>query len=638
MTTPQKEKILVMINDQQINYLLERVLRSIGYEVQACITREIARRELNSVNAASLVILGEQISDGVGIQFAGELLTDFPGIPIVFFVFRDSSELLKKALQIGVSDYLCLPLKSDDILRSIDNSLRKARLRRDWVIKEAKRATASLQRKIDELETLARLGRTVTGTLDLDHVLSAIVEAAVELIGAEEGSLLLLDQASGELYMRASRNFQEEFVRTFRLPIQDTLAGSVLRSGKPVIIDEKTPQKIKTAYLVHNLAYVALQENGRPIGVLGVDNRVQIRPIKDHDIKLLNALAEYAVIAIQNASLYKNISDEHKKLDTILNQIEDGVIVIDLDRRLMLVNQAAQDAFNLTGRSVLGMLFTDVFGQPELLELVGEHSSSNRAEFSSVDGRVFSAMLDEIPNLGVAITFHDVSHLKKLDRIKTDFVNTVSHDLRSPLTAILGYVELIERVGVITPQQKEYIQRVQGSVQNITSLVNDLLNLGRIEAGFDTRKENVAIDQLIRYTLDGSRKRMTDKDLKLVQDLPSKPLSILANPIQMRQMLENLLDNAIKYTPDAGTITVRIIEAQNQAILQVSDTGIGIPPVDLPYIFDKFYRASNVSGEVPGTGLGLSIVRSVVENHGGRIWVDSSPGMGTTFTAVFPLA
>ena len=638
MSSGQTEKIIIMISDSQVNYLLERVLKSIGYTVVITPDRPATLQEMATTTTPALVIVGEQHGSANGIDAAADILMQFPGIPVILFVYKDTPELLKKALQIGVSDYLCLPLKSDDILRSIQNSLQKAKQRRDWVLKEAKRATANLRRKVDDLETLSRLARTITSSLNLDSVLTAVVDAAVEMTGAEEGSLLLLEPSTGELYMRAARNFQQDFVRTFRLPIKDSLAGTVLRTGKPVVLDEKAPQKIKTTYLVKSLVYVPLQARGHVFGVLGVDNRLGEEPIKESDIKMLEAMAEYAVIAIENANLYSNISQEHKKLESILAQIEDGVIVIDYDYRIVMVNQIAQSIFNLVGKATAGMAFNDVFSHAELVELVssGAKNGFSRGEINSPDGRVFSAYMTDIPSLGLAVTMHDITHLKKLDRIKSDFVNTVSHDLRSPLTAILGFSELIERAGEINTTQKDYVRRIQGSVQNITVLVDDLLNLGRIEAGFDSRKENVAVDQVIRYAVENFRKRITDKSLNLVLDIPAGIPLVFANPVQVRQMVENMLDNATKYTPNGGLITIRAGVTQSQIVIQFMDTGMGIPALDLPYIFDKFYRSSS-SADIPGTGLGLAIVRSIVENHNGRIWVDSTVGVGSTFTIVLPL-
>ncbi len=638
MSTNQKETILVVISDSQVTFLLERVLKSTGYNVAVSLDSAAAQKELDSGSPA-LMILGEQLSDGDGLEFATSVLHQYPAVPIVLFVKSDQPEVLKNALRLGLSDYLCLPLKADEVLKSVQNGLMRTRLRREWVLQEAQRATSGLQKRLDELETLTRLGRSITGTLDLDSVLLLLVDAAVELTGAEEGSLLLLDKSTGELYMRAARNFQEDFVRKFRLPIQDTLAGAVLRTGQPVTLDEKTPQKIKTAYLVHSLAYVPLKSKDQVIGVLGVDNRMDRRPLRERDIKLLAALAEFAVIAIDNADLYALITQEHNKLNTILTNIQDGVIVIDQDQRLVFANKTIIDALGWRDLVITGRPYQELIVQSEILDLIfstgGTHS--NRTEFATEDGREFSALLSTIPEVGMVITMHDITSLKKLDRIKSDFVSTVSHDLRSPLTAILGYVELIERAGPISETQRDYIQRVQSSVHNITGLVDDLLNLGRIEAGFDTRKEAIQLDQILRYIIESFQIQAEAKKQRLVLEIPEHIPQVLANPIQIRTMLENLMDNAIKYSTSEGKITLRVLPTQKQIILQVVDTGAGIPAIDLPYVFDKFYRASNTDIEISGTGLGLAIVKSIVENHNGRIWVDSTVDAGSTFTVVLPV-
>jgi two-component system phosphate regulon sensor histidine kinase PhoR len=638
MVTNQKETILVVISDPQVTFLLERVLKSTGYNVTVCLDSVSAQKGLNSGSPA-LLILGEELSDGDGLEFASTVLRQYPAVPIVLFVKSDQPEVLKTALRLGLSDYLCLPLKADDVLKSVQNGLLKARLRKEWVLLEAQRATTGLQKRLDELETLTRLGRSITGTLDLDSVLLLLVDAAVELTGAEEGSLLLLDKSTGELYMRAARNFQEDFVRKFRLPIQDTLAGAVLRTGQPVTLDEKTPQKIKTAYLVHSLAYVPLKSKDQVIGVLGVDNRMDRRPLRERDIKLLAALAEFAVIAIDNADLYTRITQEHNKLNTILTSIQDGVIVIDQDQRLVFANTTIVDALGWRDLVITGRPYQELIVQSEILDLIFASGSnhSNRTEFAAEDGRIFSALVSVIPEVGMVITMHDITNLKKLDRIKSDFVSTVSHDLRSPLTAILGYVELLERVGPVTETQRDFIRRVQSSVHNITGLVDDLLNLGRIEAGFDARKESIQLDQIMRYVVESLQILAETKKQRLVLEIPDRLPPILANPIQIRTLVENLMDNAIKYTRSEGKITLRVLLTQKQIILQVVDTGAGIPAIDLPYVFDKFYRASNTDTDVSGTGLGLAIVKSIVENHNGRIWVDSTVDVGSTFTVVLPI-
>jgi len=254
------------------------------------------------------------------------------------------------------------------------------------------------------------------------------------------------------------------------------------------------------------------------------------------------------------------------------------------------------------------------------------------------DGRVFSAQVTPIPEVGQAVTMQDITYLKDLDRIKSDFVSTVSHDLRSPLTAILGYVELIERIGPVTEQQREFIHRVQMNVHNITSLINDLLDLGRIEAGFDARKEVLPLGGIVKYVVEELNEKIARKEQQLTVDIPDDLPTVLGNPGRMRQAVHNLLGNANRFTQKRGKIAVRARSEGSQVILEVGDNGPGIPPADQPHVFDKFYRGSNVPNDVPGTGLGLAIVKSIVENHQGRIWVASSLGKGTVFTLVLPIA
>jgi len=481
----------------------------------------------------------------------------------------------------------------------------------------------------------------VTRHLNVDEALTAIVEAAVELTGADEGSLMLLDEATGELHMRAAKNFDEQFVRTFRARVQDSVAGEALRSGEPVLIDEHSPQKIATSFLVHSLIFVPLKGQSGDIGLLGVDNRQAGRSLTSHHVTLVQALAEFASVALENARLYEQAKEERLRLETILQEIEDGVIITDPEDRLLLVNRSAREAFALDEDAALLHPILEAIPHPELLALYAQRGTSNsqlrRGEITLPDGRVFLAHLSPIEGVGHVIVLRDITHLKELDHIKSEFVATVSHDLRSPLTTILGYVDLIERGGPLTSQQREFLRRVQQSTQSITTLVTDLVHLGRIEAGFDTQQDLVDLSALAGYAVESVRSRCESRAIELIADLPAELPPVAGNPIRLRQMINNLVDNAIKYTRENGRIEVTTRGEQGQLILQVSDTGVGIPLTEQPYIFNKFFRASNVE-DGSGSGLGLSIVKSIVEVHNGRIWVDSTPGKGSTFTVVLPAA
>jgi two-component system NtrC family sensor kinase len=634
----QTANLLLITSDPKAGPALEsRVLKPAGYEVTLVADPKVAIDLVNN-DFPDLVLISEVFKDSNGLDWAALILQKRPHLPVILLSADSSSTVLHRSLQLGIVDVISLLANSEQFLAVVERGLQKSKHWQEITQLEILRATRSLRHQIDNLQIVQRIGRTVTASLDLDSVLSNVVDAAVDLTGAEEGSLLLLDKSSGELYIRAAKNINDEFVRTFRLPIQDTLAGQVLRTGQPLLVDAKTPQKIKTAYLVYNLMYVPLQCRGRIIGVLGIDNRQSGHPFQQEHIALVSALADYAAVAIENANLFTHAEMERSKLEAILTQVEDGVIVVDLDGRVVLVNQTAHSVFQLGEIHPVGHPVREIIHHPELLEIFDEHRTHpSRNEIAMEDGRVFNAQSTAISGVGLAVTMQEITHLKELDRIKSDFVHTVSHDLRSPLTAILGYVELIERAGPTTEQQRDFIRRVQFSVNNITALINDLLDLGRIEAGFDTRKEIVHIAMIVNYATEGLRSRLAEKQQDLVIRLPENLPAILGNPVQLRQMVSNLLGNAIKYTSPKGQIEIQGRAEGGQLIIQITDNGPGIPVSDQPFIFDKFYRGSNISYDIPGTGLGLAIVKSIVESHQGRIWVDSVVGRGSTFTIVLPV-
>ena len=334
-----------------------------------------------------------------------------------------------------------------------------------------------------------------------------------------------------------------------------------------------------------------------------------------------------------------NLSEsERHKLEAIISNIQDGVLVLDDKRHILLANHAVHEIFHLDGRQIIGRPLAEVITNIDVNALLIRAADAplKYHEINFDDGRVFNAQYTPIPRIGAAITMQDISYLKELDRLKSDFIHTVSHDLRSPLTSILGYTELIERTGPLNPNQKEFLQRLQGSIQHITTLINDLLDLGRLEAGFDTRREAVQLESVLRYSLDMFEGQVKKKRIALTIDIMPDLRPLRANPIRIRQMLDNLVGNAIKYTPEDGRVNVSISMQDSQLILKVEDTGLGIPPEEQGRVFEKFYRATNALDEAEGSGLGLAIVKSIVDSHQGRVWVESVMGKGSTFIVLLP--
>jgi two-component system NtrC family sensor kinase len=633
-----EELILVADDNPEMRQAIEEtILNPAGYTVRS-VGDGMSALSLAHELEPDVIITDHLMPSLTGIELIRRLHIEKPHIPVILITGEGSEDLAIEAMRSGASDYVTKPFKAEQLLAAVGRVLSSSQRWKEMMRAEGEAIETEddLGRRVLELETLAQIGRSVTVMLDLDEVLATVVESAVQLTGAEEGSLLLLDDVSGELYMRASKNFDDEFVRTFRVQVQDSLAGQVVETGKVVLLDARSPKKIKTAYLVHSLIYVPLQVRGRTIGVLGVDNRKAGLELDEHDATVMMAMADYAAIAIENAQLLNRSEAERRKLETILLQTENAVIVVDTDHRILVMNKAAQEAFNVQG-DFIGRSVVEAIDDPKLLALIREPGISvKREEIEVSDGRIFNAVKSPIRGVGQAVVMHDISHLKELDRIKSEFVTTVSHDLRSPLTAILGYVELIERAGPTTSQQDEFISRIKLSVEQITNLVSDLLDLGRIEAGLDSTHEETPISVLARYAVESMRVPAEAKGLSMELDVDDDLPMVNGDPIRLRQMIGNLLENAVKYTPSGGQVCLEANSEDSQIILRVLDDGPGIPPSDQPYLFDKFYRASNIPADVPGTGLGLSIVKSIVDHHNGRIWVDSQMGEGTVFTVVLP--
>jgi two-component system NtrC family sensor kinase len=631
------ELVLIADDSREVRrFLEETVLIPAGYQVRS-VGDGMSALALAQELEPDVVITDHQMPNLTGLQLIERLRKKSPSTPVILISSESSDLMAIEANQAGAADFLVKPLQADVLLNSLQRVLSRSM---DVVTQKvgAKEPSleASLQRRLNELETLARIGRTVTAMLNVDEVLRTVVEEAVQLTGAEEGSLLLLDEESGEMYMRASKNFDDDFASAFRLHVRDSLAGQVIKTGRPILLDESSPQKIKTAYLVHSLIYVPLRVRGKTTGVLGVDNRKAGRILTQQDVIVMMAMADYAAIAIENAQLYYRTESERRKLETVIKDTQSGVIVVDPENRVMMLNKTAKDAFNVKGE-YFGRSVAEVFDHSRLLEVIRAGSGPSRREEVNVDdGRIFSVQKSSINAVGYSIVMHDITHLKDLDRIKSEFVTTVSHDLRSPLTAILGYVELIERAGPLTTQQEDFVGRVRISVEQIAHLVTDLLDLGRIESGLDTTKERTPMAVLTHYALDSFRNRIAEKGLKLETNLQDGLPFVYGDPIRLRQLVDNLLENAMKYTASDGTIYIETEAEDDQVILRIRDTGPGIPPQDQPFLFDKFFRASNTPGDAPGTGLGLSIVKSIVDQHDGRIWVESELGQGATFTVVLP--
>jgi signal transduction histidine kinase len=240
---------------------------------------------------------------------------------------------------------------------------------------------------------------------------------------------------------------------------------------------------------------------------------------------------------------------------------------------------------------------------------------------------------------GRVCILQDVTQFKELDILKSEFVATVSHDLRSPLTLMRGYATMLDMVGELNKQQKNYVGKIITGVENMTRLVNNLLDLGRIELGVDLQVEPVEILNVLEQVISTLQLQASQKGIELSLELSKElPHHIDADSTLFYQAIYNLVENAVKYTSDNGQVRVRVHTLKDDLIFEVQDTGIGISVEDMAHLFEKFYRGKTRESRTRvGTGLGLAIVRSIAERHGGRAWVKSEEGQGSTFYLQIPL-
>lgn len=624
------ETILIVDDEAEARTaLVAQLARTSSYVCIAAASLTEARAHIATASP-HLVIVKDRLGRERGLDLLAECHSR---IPLLLTTAHPTVELMSAALAAGARDVLIQPFDLDRVAHSIERALRMAQ-----TLRERDSLADRIARQDQEFNALYTVGKKVSALLDTEEILTLVVSAAVHLSGAEEGALMLPDPVSGDLFLRAHYNLSDDAIQNLRVKVTDALMSRVIAGGRPIMLSGGDALKTRTVLPVKSILCVPLFVGERVTGVLMVGRRSASQPFSEHHVHLLSTLADSAAIAIENSRLYSQADSERAKLDTILREIEDIVIVTDADLRLLRLNKAALAAFNLT-EAALGQLLADAIPVKAVTDLFDQHklrSQAWRADIVLADGRTLEGQLSVLSGIGYGAVLHDITRLKELDKIKSEFVSIVSHDLRTPLTAIRGYVELLPRVGPLNEQQRDFVARVEYSMTNIVSIISDLLDIGRIEAGVGWEMKPLALEPIVREAVDDLQPEAARAQQQLAAQLtPLTP--VVGNARRLRQVVNNLVSNGLKYTPAGGQISVMAREDGDFVFLQVRDTGMGIALEDQRHVFDKFYRVrSDATERINGSGLGLSIVKAIVEKHNGRVWVESEPGKGSTFTVVLP--
>ena len=344
----------------------------------------------------------------------------------------------------------------------------------------------------------------------------------------------------------------------------------------------------------------------------------------------------------------RTLREERNLSAAILGSMVEGVAVVNSSERLLFANEGFAGILELDAPPQPGRSLLEVVRQTELIEAVRDVlKGAPRVEAEIVTGtlrqRFFAATVASVKateNSGAVVVLHDITDLRKLERVRRDFVANVSHEFKTPLTAIQGFAETLLAGAMDDPQHRvRFLQIILEHSRRLARLTDDLLELSKMDADrLDLEVDRLSVLQLVQSCVETTQRVANEKHLRFSINLPQCLPDVAADRRRIAEVLQNLLDNAIQYTPAGGEIVVSASAGGQEVTFTVSDTGIGIPQVDQPRIFERFYRVDVArSREVGGTGLGLSIAKHLVEAHGGRIWVESEVGRGSQFHFTVPV-
>ncbi|NPV71527.1 MAG: HAMP domain-containing protein [Firmicutes bacterium] len=352
-------------------------------------------------------------------------------------------------------------------------------------------------------------------------------------------------------------------------------------------------------------------------------------------------------MAAEIGSLVSSLSAEKSRMHAVLSSMKDGLIAFDPSGSLALVNPAAEAILGVSAAGVVGQPFGVCVGNPQLSDMLARAVAGEQelaAEYSAGKATydVRSVQYSTGPGRpGVLVIFRDVTEQSELEKMKSDFVSSISHELRTPVTSVQGFIEaLLDGVVEGEERSRHYLEIAYEEVRRLNRLINDLFDYTRLESG--RLGLQVVLDDFGRVAREAAESVQiaTGKaGVELQTDIPDARMVTKIDPDRIGQALTNLLNNAIQFTPKGGIVRLAVLDAGTEYVTTVEDTGMGIDPADLPHVFERFYRASAARTARPrGTGLGLAIAKHLVEVHGGRIWVESEPGKGSRFSIALPKA
>jgi PAS domain S-box-containing protein len=523
--------------------------------------------------------------------------------------------------------------------------------------------------RIGHLRALLTIADTAAQSLSIEKILSDTLEKSLEVLGFDVGYIRILDPEKKTMVGRVSKGLIAVSSGSVDLTDQSRrhVANILFETQKPYIspdVRKDTTFKNRTMEKqgVISAAYIPIISKKKTVlGTLVVGSRKR-RKFSTEKINLLQTFGSQLGMALENAQLYDEVHRGKGYIENLVENAADIILSTDLEDRILTWNRGAERTLGYSKEEVIGKHLSILLPPQRVHELAEmrakvELSGALRdieVESNKKGGAAIYLSLSVSPItdgdgkiVGFLRVAKDITEkkryerrLKELDKLKSDFVSNVSHELRTPLTAIKGSLDnmLDGLTGDLNEKQSRYLVRIKSNADRLARLINDLLDLSRIEAGIKLKRTNLSLPSIAREVVESLGSVAAQKLISFEINCADINLTAWADPDRIGEVLTNLLGNAIKFTPTGGNVIVSLRRSgDNWVEVSIADTGPGITSEEASRIFDKFYQVSNPEQrKAMGTGLGLSIAKALVEMHGGEIWLESEVGKGSIFSFTLP--
>ena len=510
--------------------------------------------------------------------------------------------------------------------------------------------------RVRQRDYLLEISRTITRELDLEKLLARILDISVEML-AGQGGLVVLRAEDGGWAVAAYHGISPALLRYLdpilnAVPDYDDPARFELPEINRIL--EKVTKEVSLGWL--NGFGLPLIAGQHVVGIIFVF-RNYLGVFSSNDRALLQSFGDQAAVAVRNAQLYQQVTQEKQRMDALLDSAADGILI--------LANNHIIERCNPALSHLVGAPVDELTGKTheEVIRFTGRYQGNTLEQAEAggwpltphatlyLEGNLVRENAQPLPVgityaplvtpegnlLNIIATVRDITRFREAEELKSTFISVISHELKTPVALIKGYVGTLRRDDAVWDRSivEDSLQVIEEEADRLTELIEDLLDASRLQAGaLKINQIEMFLDQCARRIVDRFRTQ-TEKHTFTV-DFPENFPVILGDEDRLEQVLSNLISNAIKYSPEGGEILVTGQVRQEQVIVCVSDQGPGVAPEDIPHIFDRFYRSTNAARTTKGAGLGLYLARAVIEAHHGRIWVDPNPGDGARICFALP--